>query len=106
MQHLSEGDAKTYAKNWYFNHYWEPEGCNDLAYPLDCYVFVESVNTEGADCHRTRDMAKSASSPENFLRVMDVHYKEIAELHPEKAKFLRGWENRLAQIKTAFTEVS
>jgi hypothetical protein len=33
---------------------------------------------------------------------MDVHYKDIVDNHPEDAKFLKGWESRLTQIKAAF----
>ena len=45
LKTMSMDASQVYAKNWYYNYYWEPEGCDDLAYPLDCYVFIEAVNT-------------------------------------------------------------
>lgn len=102
---LEAGDhagALKITEDFYHENYWLPEGCDDMATPLDIYVFVEAVNTEGARCHKMRDLAKMSGSPQKFLDACLDHYKGIVEDHPDQGRFLKGWQNRLDNLAKAF----
>ncbi len=98
---LQQGDkagALQIATAFYHDRYWVPEGCDDLSSPLDKMVFVEAVNTEGADCHHTRAIAVQTGTPGGFLTAMDAHYRAIVASKPADAKFLGAWEGRLKRL--------
>ena len=109
----------------YGDLYWKPSRCQFLPAPLDYVQFDGAVNhgvgqaakflqralqvtADGSIGPATLQAVKEEQEAGQIGVIIDSildqrgrFYDELAERHPEQAKFLKGWRNRLASVKAA-----
>ncbi len=86
----------------YAKEYWNPCGCDSIAFPLNVAVFDTAVN-----CGTSRAIrwAREAGDALGFLELRKQHYYGIINKNPTQVKFLNGWMNRLNDLKK-FVEIA
>ncbi len=89
---MNEQDAKEYAKDFYWEHFWQEVGCDGLSSGLDMVVFDTAVNCgENAVfdfLHQTQDW-------KDLLMLRIQKHCDRAKKTPQ---FLRGWLNRCCAL--------
>jgi lysozyme family protein len=103
----------------YAADYWQPPGCMLLAPSLDLVQLDTAVNTgpnravrflqtalgcvpDGRFGPRTRAAAQGCDSRATLLRYIDLReafYRDLVGRRPELRRFLRGWLNRVADLR-------
>jgi len=127
---------QTLVANLYKELYWDKNHCDQIPTGLDLVVFDTAVNMGGGKAGRflqqginellgrqvlsvdgaigphTLD-AVNALTPEQqkqlgfaCLELRAQNYHEIAEAKPHLKKFLKGWLNRVANLKKQVTEMA
>ncbi len=119
VREIEDGEVKQI----YLEQYWRPSRCQALDYPMSLILFDSAVNhgvgravkilqdalkvtqdgvfgpkTMAAydyleECHGTCHIAGS------YLAAREEFYFRIVDSRPEQAKFLRGWMNRLSDLR-------
>jgi lysozyme family protein len=79
----------------YYEDYWAKAGCSELDYPLNIVVFDTAVN---CGVGRATHWLKKAKNVHDYLDIRKQHYLNLAE-SPRFRKYLRGWLNRLNDLK-------
>ena len=107
----------------YLEQYWKPARCPALDFPMSLILFDSAVNhgvgravkllqgvlqveqdgvfgpgTMGAydfleECHGTGHVA------DKYLKAREAFYRRIVEKTPSQARFLKGWMNRVADLR-------
>ena len=82
--------------NIYRVEYWDKCNCDSFDYPLALCVFDTAVNMGVA---RAKAFLKQKSEPNEYLCLRAEYYKLIVEKNPKQEKFLKGWLNRIEELK-------
>jgi lysozyme family protein len=77
----------------YLGRYWIPADCDELAYPFDVVMFIQSVNMGVSRMKRV--MTESHGLLDVFLYCLK-HYATRPEA--QRKVFLTGWCNRLISL--------
>lgn len=86
------------AKEIYWESYWQANQCEDLPAPLGEVFFNACVN-----CGPKRARQLLAVSGRDALKFLDAQtgfYEGLVRARPKSQKYLRGWLNRVAALKT------
>lgn len=86
------------AKAIYRRDFWLANSCDMLKWPLNLVVFDTAVNLGSG---RARAYLSITNNPEAFLALRVKHYRDLVQRRPRKKKFLRGWMNRIADLRKA-----
>lgn len=85
-------------KDLYYTMFYKASGADEIDDPkLALYVFDAAVNM-GVSAAKDL-LKKSGNDPEKFKTLRLQRYKNIATNKPEKAKYLNGWQNRVAKAE-------
>src|SRR5205823_2671884 len=109
------------ASEIYVNNYWAPLKCDAKPHPLDLIMFDTGVNmgngvavrllqqaigvtadgSFGPKSQAALDAKKDAikSVATDYIAARDKRYHGLVEKNPKLAKFLKGWLNRLNDLK-------
>lgn len=82
--------------NIYRTEYWNKCDCDNIDYPLSFCVFDTAVNM---GVSRAKAFLRQTFVPENYLSLRAEYYKLIVEKNPKQEKFLKGWLNRIEELK-------
>jgi lysozyme family protein len=84
------------AAEFYYRDYWQRAGCGGIAFPLCTCVFDTAVN-----CGVTRAVrwARDVHDAPTFLDRREDYYISIIKSNPKLQAFLKGWLNRLGDLK-------
>lgn len=93
---LPEQAAQIYAEE-----YWNPCNCDNIPHPYCAVVFDTAVN---CGVNRAVQWLKLGLTPEDYIDTRRNFYFDRINRDPPKAKYLRGWMNRLNDLKK-FVEV-
>ena len=110
----------------YAGRYWTPVGGDELPYPLDMIMFDTGVNMGVstaivmlrvamglpvapptiADTMKTVNNlgSRDALVVKKLLNARVLRYQHIADKHSEDERFLRGWLNRVDDLKAAISK--
>jgi lysozyme family protein len=115
--------ARAEAREIYDHNYWDPTHAQFLAQPIDIVMFDTAVNNGtgtaigflqvalGVSVTHIFDAGTSAAyhhyleahSPTDLaseiVTTRIAHYKHLVVLHPKLGKFLKGWMNRVNDLK-------
>lgn len=80
----------------YASDYWDKAGCDAVPYPLNVVVFDSAVN---CGVGMSRLWLKDSLDADTFLEFRKGYYLGLAVKRPSLQKFLKGWLNRLADLK-------
>jgi lysozyme family protein len=105
----------------YTNNYWIPLKCPNMTPPLDLVMFDTGVNMGvrtavrflqtclhvtvdgdfGPKTQAALDARKSNIKPlvSAYLAARETRYHEIVAAHPKLGKFIKGWLNRLNDLR-------
>ena len=86
MLNMTLEQAKAYALDFYKRTFWNPMGCDNMPYPLDCVAFDCSVNPGPSWTHHQLMIVKDWRQLNEIRRQ---HYKDTA-----KANVVKGLINR------------
>lgn len=119
VRDIEDGEVKQI----YLEQYWKPSRCQAMDFPMSLILFDSAVNhgvgravkllqevlnvsvdghfgpaTMAAydfleECHGTNYVAVQ------YLKAREAFYFRIVESRPEQGKFLRGWLNRLSDLR-------
>ena len=91
IENLTEDQAKAI----YFNE-WDKEGCEAMPPNLGEVYFNACVNTGVGRAQKL--LATADGDPAEFLRAQTAFYENLAQ-NPRRAKYLRGWLNRVNDLR-------
>lgn len=94
IRNLTEDEAKEI----YWNEYWQRYGCERYAFPMGEVVFNCCVNAGFGRVQKI--LAAGGRTAGAFLKQQDAFYRRLAKARPRSAKFLQGWLNRTASLRT------
>jgi lysozyme family protein len=85
----------------YQNDYWYPAGCNSLDYPLCACVFDTAVNlgVTKAKSFLTTTPGGPVQDPLGYCNKRIDYYLALVKQKPALQKFLKGWLNRVNDLK-------
>lgn len=84
------------AKLIYQKDYWNKSGANKLDWPLSLVVFDTAVNMGPA---RAKDFLIQSKSTNDFLLIREKYYRDLVLRRPSQQKFIKGWMNRLNDLR-------
>lgn len=92
------------AKRIYYNDYWL-RGASSLSWPLNLCYFDCSVNQGTSKARKfLADMEQSKKDWKYFLELRRENYLFLAEKNPKLQVFLKGWLNRISEVKKFIEE--
>ena len=80
----------------YENDYWIPAGCEALPLCEAVAVFDTAVN---CGVSRAKRWLRESKDLKEFLEKRRMHYYQLADDNPKFHKYIRGWINRLNDLK-------
>ena len=80
----------------YANEYWDAAGCDDIPFPFCVAVFDTAVRCGVA---RAKDWYKKADGVKDFIGLNQKFYVDRVETKPSQKVFLKGWLNRLNDLR-------
>lgn len=84
-------------KEIYYNNYYKASGADKVGDPkLSTVVFDTSVNM-GVSRAKTI-LGKSNGNVDKYLALRQEKYKEFVQAKPSQKVFLKGWQNRVADL--------
>lgn len=86
----------------YLHEYWEAIGCDDIPCPLDVAAFDSAVNCGPG---WMRPLLATGIAWADLLDFRERRCRGIVECHPERARYLRGWLNRLTALRDLCKEL-
>lgn len=92
ITHLKLADAY----ELYRREYWNPCGAESLDFPLALAVFDTAVNLGQDDSDAWLKETKDFRA---FLDLRTQKYNRIVARNPKMGKYLKGWLNRVADLK-------
>lgn len=84
------------AKEIYWAEYWQRNKCDELPFPLGEVHFDSCVNVGAGQANRF--LVRSQNSTE-YLDLREAFYRRLATKKPGMRKFLRGWLNRVNDLR-------
>lgn len=82
--------------NIYKTEYWDKCNCDFLEYKLALCVFDTAVNM-GVSI--AKKFLEKNFTPDGYLTLREKRYYEIVKKNPAQEKFLKGWLNRIDELK-------
>jgi lysozyme family protein len=92
IKNLSEQEAV----NIYLKDYWFEAGCDSVSYPMNLVVFDSAVNCGVATAKK---WMRESEGPEEVIELRKSYYINLAMRKPAMSKFLKGWLNRIQDLK-------
>lgn len=86
----------------YVDDYWMPAGCDGMDFPLNVVVFDTAVNV---GVNRAVQWARGSTNADEYLDKKKAYYVGLVNSNPVMRKYLRGWLNRLNDLKK-FIEIN
>jgi len=101
----------------YKTNYWNKCKCDEIKWPLNCFVFDFAVNAGNVRAIKTlQRMVKAipdgiigfntlsavnayTGSPAEYLDMRIAFYQNLVEKEPKNKVFLNGWTNRVNSLK-------
>ncbi len=84
----------------YKEKYWKPMGIDNMSPDMQIVAFDAAVQ-HGADADTKKMIEESGGDAEKLIELRRDYYLQLAKQNPEKnGPQLRGWMNRLGQIKS------
>jgi len=80
----------------YRRYYWEPAGCSGLELPLAVCVFDTAVNM---GVSRALKFLQQTKEPIEYTALRRDYYYELATRRPAMKKYLKGWLNRIVDLR-------
>ena len=93
--------TKEGATKIYWKEYWVKNGCEFLPYPLGEVYFNCCVNCGvGRASKIQHDPAvRLPHDAVHFLDAQEAFYRRLVEARPKARKYLKGWLNRVADLR-------
>lgn len=85
----------------YLRGYWIKNECEKLTEPLSSYFYNACVNCGAGRAKKLMTLSKGDA--ENFLEEQGEFYKGLVQQKPKLRIFLRGWLNRLFELRVLIT---
>lgn len=86
----------------YFDQYYKPLNCDSTTYS-DASAFILFDIAVNMGVHRSQQfLSEVGDEPTDLLTKRESFYRAIVVSHPNEAKFLHGWINRLIGIAARF----
>jgi lysozyme family protein len=92
-----KGLTREEAEGIYFSDYWGACRCDSIHWPGDLIVFDTAVNLGTITARVFQIKAKKDWSA--YLSFRETYYKKLSGLNPTFQKFLKGWINRVAELR-------
>lgn len=89
--------TKDEATQIYFDSYWTPNRCETLPRGIGESHMDACVNCGSGRAKRF--LAAANGSPSEYNNQRSAFYKRLVEARPSSAKYLRGWENRVQDLR-------
>ena len=89
--------TKEHAAEIYRKEYWERAGCESCRYPLGEVMMNAAVNCGIGRMKKL--LARADESATLFIHEQEAFYRRLVEQRPRSQKYLRGWLNRLNDLK-------
>lgn len=86
-------------KNIYHDYYWVKSGCDNLDYDTALFIFDTSVNMGVSRGTEYLTRYKNGENLDSLIMARRNKYHAIAEHNPSKAKYLKGWLNRMTYLE-------
>lgn len=87
------------AKRIYYNDYWL-RGASSLSWPLNLCYFDCSVNQGTGRAKKfLAEMEQMKKDWKYFLELRREHYLFLVEKNPKLKVFIKGWLNRINEVK-------
>lgn len=96
--------TKDEATQIYFDSYWTPNKCESLKTGLGESHMDACVNCGSGRAKRFLTAADGSASKYNDQR--SAFYKRLVEARPSSAKYLKGWENRVQDLRKWISPVT
>lgn len=90
------------AAELYANDYWLPSGADGQQFPFCTAIFDTAVN---CGVGRAASWLKSSPDVRSFIACRVDYYAGLAKKNPALQKFMRGWLNRVNDLKK-FCEIN
>jgi lysozyme family protein len=89
------------AERIYKRDFWDAMLCDEYTWPLCLVIFDTAVNVGVHRCRKWVERLKGddAIKTADLLKTREDFYKRIAERDPTQKKFLKGWLNRINDLK-------
>jgi len=84
------------AKEIYWSEYWQRNRCEQMARPIGEVYFNACVNCGPGRASKLLQRGRTASA---FLDAQEDFYRGLAAARPSSQKYLRGWGNRVADLR-------
>lgn len=88
----------------YFDNYWVLSGANSFDWPLDLVV-LDSAVLDGVGLSRTL-VSQSEKDYKKMIELRWSRYNFLVLKKPALKKFLKGWQNRLNNLKKFIDETN
>lgn len=92
IKNLKKADAL----DMYKRDYWDRCGCDNLDYPLCLAVMDAAVNVGTG---RALGWLKTTADFKTLIELRTQFYLELVEKKPALKKYIKGWLNRLNDLK-------
>lgn len=80
----------------YYKQYWMVAGCDKLSDKLAIVVFDMAVNS---GTNRAKRYLTLTQDPNKYLDLRADFFKKIVQNNPSQQKFLKGWLNRVENLR-------
>lgn len=77
---------------------WQPNGCEDLPFPLGEVYFNSCVNCGPGRARKL--LAAAGRDADKFLEAQAAFYRGLVNARPKSQKYLKGWLNRIASLRS------
>ena len=81
----------------YYKYFWKPSGAENLSHPLDLVYFDMYVNSNPKEAKNV--LSRSDNDVNKFIENRRKFYDDVIKAKPIKARFKRGWNNRLDKLQ-------
>jgi len=84
-------------KDIYYNNYYKASGADKIGDPKLATVVLDTAVNMGVSRAKTM-LNKSNGNVDKYLALRQEKYKEFVQAKPSQKVFLKGWQNRVADL--------
>jgi lysozyme family protein len=84
----------------YWREYWLKNDCETYPYPMGEVVFNCGVNAGRGRVIEIQEKIGPQATANDFLKEQESFYRRLAASRSTSAKYLKGWLNRIAALRT------